>query len=56
MISTFLIFIIEKEMKMLYYYLASFGTLAQLAEQLTLNQWVKGSNPLGSTRKKPTHR
>ena len=36
-------------MKMLYYYLASFGTLAQLAEQLTLNQWVKGSNPLGST-------
>lgn len=27
----------------------SHGSLAQLAEQLTLNQWVWGSNPQGST-------
>ena len=27
----------------------SHGPLAQLAEQLTLNQWVWGSNPQGST-------
>ncbi len=25
------------------------GSLAQLVEQLTLNQWAKGSSPLGST-------
>ncbi len=25
------------------------GPLAQLVEQLTLNQWVEGSNPLGPT-------
>ena len=27
------------------------GPLAQLVEQLTLNQWVKGSNPLGITKR-----
>ena len=27
----------------------TYGPLAQLAEQLTLNQWVWGSNPQGST-------
>ena len=25
------------------------GPLAQLVEQMTLNHWVKGSNPLGIT-------
>ena len=28
------------------------GPLAQLVEQLTLNQWVAGSNPSGSTIEK----
>jgi hypothetical protein len=27
------------------------GPLAQLVEQLTLNQWVVGSNPTGPTKK-----
>lgn len=29
----------------------AFGFVAQLAEQLTLNQWVEGSIPSGVTKK-----
>ena len=28
-----------------------YGRLAQLVEQLTLNQWVQGSSPWSSTKK-----
>ena len=31
----------------------SFGCIAQLVEQLTLNQWVQGSSPCASTKKFP---
>ena len=41
---------IEKNISLIYYYLALIGPLAQLVEQLTLNQRVKGSNPLGITK------
>jgi hypothetical protein len=30
-------------------------SVAQLVEQLTLNQWVPGSNPGGETKKKSMH-
>ncbi len=30
-----------------------FGPVAQLVEQLTLNQWVQGSSPCWSTKKSP---
>ncbi len=29
------------------------ASLAQLVEQLTLNQWVTGSSPVGGTEKSP---
>ena len=32
--------------------LTVFGCIAQLVEQLTLNQWVQGSSPCASTRNK----
>ncbi len=41
---------IEIFKSLIYYYLALIGPLAQLVEQLTLNQRVKGSNPLGITK------
>ena len=31
------------------YYNRACGSLAQLVEQLTLNQWVEGSSPSGTT-------
>ena len=30
-------------------------SVAQLVEQLTLNQWVRGSSPRGETKKKSIH-
>ena len=35
--------------KVLLYHIRAVGSLAQLVEQLTLNQWVAGSNPVGIT-------
>ncbi len=33
----------------IFYFCTSFLSVAQLVEQLTLNQWVTGSNPVGET-------
>ena len=34
----------------------SFVSLAQLVEQLTLNQWVEGSSPSGDTKRVASNR
>jgi hypothetical protein len=38
-------------MSIFFYFCTLLLSVAQLVEQLTLNQWVTGSNPVGETNK-----
>ena len=40
-------------MRFIFRYVIDYGCVAQLVEQLTLNQWVWGSNPHAPTIRKP---